>query len=260
MADVSASVARSFGRAASSYDAACQVQPLAASRLLQRLLTYRPQARLALDLGCATAPAAARLAQAFPAARFVGVDIALPMLQQARALARCHADYLPLCADACCLPFASGSIDLIFSSFALQWTPPEVALAESRRVLAAGGTLALSVPVAGSLAEIGASWAEVDADAHVNRLASVDEWLAAVAATGWRVQAQADWQWREWAPDAMTQLTRIKASGAQLRLQQPPGLASRQRLAAFMAAYEKQRTDAGLPLTWQVLELVLKKA
>ena len=260
MVEVSAAIARSFGRAASSYDAACRVQPLAASRLLQSVLTHQPQAHLALDLGCATAPVAAQLTQAFPATRFIGVDIALPMLQQARALGRCQAHYLPLCTDACRLPFADHSIDLIFSSFALQWTAPERVLAEGRRVLAPDGMLAFSVPVAGSLAELRASWAEVDADAHVNRLASVDEWLAAIGATGWQMQTQTLWQWCEWAPDAMTQLKRIKASGAQLRLQQPPGLASRQRLAAFTEAYEKYRADAGLPLTWQVLEVVLKKA
>src|SRR5690606_22414944 len=112
MLDVSAAVARSFGRAASSYDAACRVQPLAASRLLQSLQVYQPQAHLALDLGCATAPVAAQLAHAFPDTCFIGVDIALPMLQQARVLGRCQANYLPLCADACRLPFADHSLDL----------------------------------------------------------------------------------------------------------------------------------------------------
>lgn len=260
-ASTHAAIARSFGRAAASYDAASELQQLAAQRLLQRLQQQpvAASAPLALDLGCATAAQAAALQHGFPASRFIGIDIAPPMLQQAISLGRCGARYQPVCADACRLPFANHSIDLIFSSFALQWTQPQTVLLELSRVLTAGGRLALSVPLPGSLAEIKTAWAQVDNATHVNPLAAADDWLAAAARHGLRVQDQAGWQVKEHAVDAMTQLARIKATGAQLRLQQGAGLASRQRLAAFVAAYEKQRTTAGLPLSWEVLQLVLTK-
>lgn len=260
MADARLAIARSFGRAAASYDAASQVQRLAARRLLQRLATCQPVADWALDLGCATAPAASELMQLLPTTRWLGVDLALPMLQQAQTLGRCSTAYRLVCADAMRLPFADAALDLIFSSFALQWTQPPAVLAELARLLASGGLLAISLPLAGSLAEIKACWAEVDGQTHVNALAAQQDWLEAAAAAGLEVVSQGCWQWRDYAPDVRTQLARIKASGAQHQLQASAGLASPRRLAAFASAYERLREPDGLPLTWQVLELILRKS
>lgn len=168
-------LARCFGRAASSYDAATRVQPQAARCLLRQVQGLSLPAGIGLDLGCATAAIAPGLQAAFSELMFIGVDIAEPMLQQARLLGRCGPHYRPLCADASCLPIVTHNVALAFTSFAFQWLDPTDALTEMARVLMPGGVLALAVPVAGSLAEIRASWQAVDGEPRLNQLPALKD-------------------------------------------------------------------------------------
>lgn len=104
----------------------------------------------ALDFGCGAGRLTGALATCF--ATVTGVDISLPMLEQARALhagnERCHFvpnDSLTLSA------FADGSFDLVYSSLVLQHMPPSLAegyLAEFIRVLRPGGAIVILVPAA----------------------------------------------------------------------------------------------------------------
>lgn len=252
-------IAKRFGRAASSYDAASQLQQQAAQRLLERLISLPPALPVsqALDAGCATGRQAEALTQAFPTARFLAVDNALPMLQQAQAIGRCGPHYQPLCADVSRLPLADNSLQLVFSSFALQWTRPGDVLAELGRVLQPGGRIALALPLPESLAEMRASWLEVDGNQRLNALPSRQAWLQAARANGLRVELESSEKQVEYAEEALTFLQRIKQTGAQQRTGEPVTTGRRQ-LAAFARAYEGLRTRKGLPLSWQVLYLVLK--
>jgi ubiquinone/menaquinone biosynthesis C-methylase UbiE len=77
---------------------------------LDRLV--QPPTRI-LDVGTGTGAAALRLAQRFPAATVVGVDLSEAMLEQARRNTPAEAGITYERADASALPFADGSFDLV---------------------------------------------------------------------------------------------------------------------------------------------------
>lgn len=254
-------VGESFGRAARSYDAHAMLQ-LAAARTLKGMLPAGITPRLAIDLGVGTGPVTRALCEQLPETRWIALDIAEPMLREGVARGRftgaCHA----VCADATQLPLGQGSVELVFSSFALQWCEQLPVLAsEIARVMAPGALFAFCLPVAGTLAELRESWAAVDDAPHVNHFHRSEAWLAALAAAGLQTETAHTAQVREHYPDVRAIGTMLRATGAHhVQRGTPAGLTGRQRFAAFQAAYETRRTAEGLPLTWQILYAVLRKS
>lgn len=99
-----------------------------------------PRARL-LDVGAGRG-AVARAALARGCA-VTAVDASADMVAR---LARDHPDLTVSQGDAAALTFPDASFDVVTAGFVVQVLPaPEVALAEFRRVLAPGGTVALSL-------------------------------------------------------------------------------------------------------------------
>jgi SAM-dependent methyltransferase len=103
-----------------------------------------PAAPRILDVGCGTGEISLRLAQVFPRATIVGVDIIEPHLVLARARSTFCERVEFRVADAFELPFADGAFDLVVCRHMLQAVPtPERVLAQLVRVLAPGGVLHL---------------------------------------------------------------------------------------------------------------------
>lgn len=100
-----------------------------------------------LDVGCGTGEITARLAELYPQAALVGVDLIARHLQAARE--RCAGFGTRVAfreADAFALPFADAAFDLVVCRHMLQVVPqPEAAMAELVRVLRPGGRLHLLV-------------------------------------------------------------------------------------------------------------------
>ena len=153
-------VRRAFSRSAASYDAVAQLQRLAEARLIESLdylddpaLARKPPQRV-LDLGSGTGHASALLQQRWPKAEILSLDLALPMLRQARAASKPSPRWLPnpfarapvqVCADARQLPLADGSVDVLFSNLCLQWVEDlDGVLNGFRRVLKPQGLLLFS--------------------------------------------------------------------------------------------------------------------
>lgn len=212
----------------------------------------------AVDLGCGTAPFARRLQDRLPGHRWMALDLAPGMLAEARARGRLD-EWKAICADAGALPFAAESVSLVWSSFALQWSAsPASALQEIARVLRPSGSACLAMPLAGSLRELREAWAAVDDRPHVNDLASARDWLGAIPA-GLALSEDRVLSFTEHYPDLGAIHRTLKGSGAHHVRGARSGLTGRERFRVLTRAYEQKRQPAGLPLTWEVLFLVLEK-
>lgn len=163
-------VRRAFARAATSYDDADVLQTEVRERLLERLQWIQLEPRRILDLGTGTGKALPALATRFPGAEVVGVDLTPAMLREAvrRATGAGTPHPVLVCGDAARLPFPDQSVDLVFSSLAIHWSPVlDDVLGEVRRVLRHPGLFTFTTPGPGSYRELRRAWAAVDESPHV---------------------------------------------------------------------------------------------
>lgn len=251
-------VAVSFGAASEGYDAAAQLQGEVRAELLSRLELLREPPRAVLDLGAGTGLAALALKRRWRRAAVTAVDIAAPMVERARRHSRFWRPIRCVEADARALPFADGEFDLVFSNLMLQWVQPlDAALAEIRRVLRPGGLLLASSFGPLTLTELRAAWAAADDGVHVNDFVDMHDFGMALQRAGFiEPVLDVDRHLRHYA-DARALMRELKAVGAHnVNAGRRHGLTGRAALARMNAAYETQRTGAGLPATWQVVHAV----
>jgi SAM-dependent methyltransferase len=100
-----------------------------------------PDGAKVLDVGCGTGEITARLAEKFPKATFIGVDLEEPHLDRARERCAGFGDRVRFQVDdALDLSFDSGSFDLVVCRHLLQAVPDaKRVLTEIHRVLRPGG-------------------------------------------------------------------------------------------------------------------------
>jgi malonyl-CoA O-methyltransferase len=251
-------VRRAFERAAPAYDGAARVQREAAARLFDFARTCPRPAHVCrmLDAGCGTGQALSGLMAHFPRAHCIAVDFSAAMLARARASGTAL-----LCADVERLPLADASVDLYWSSLALQWCAPATALAEAARVLAPGGAAWIATLGPRTLHELRAAFAAVDDAAHVIDFASAGHWRDAARAAGLSILSSAQEPLRDLAADLRTLLGNIKAIGARTvgekRRKTPLG---RRGWQTLQSAYETfRRPDGTLPATYDLILLALRK-
>jgi malonyl-CoA O-methyltransferase len=251
-------IADSFSRAAQTYDAAAELQRQIGHQLLESLPDTRPDR--VLDLGSGTGYFTPLLRQRFASSQLVSLDLAQGMLAYARQhRPDSHAAWV--CGDAEALPLASDSLDLIFSSLAIQWCErPDRLFAEIARVLRPGGRFVVATLGPDTLHELRDAWAQVDGDMHVNRFLAREPLLASVPV---ELQLRAfSTENRVLRYTQLRQLTsELKGIGAHNMNQgQPTGLTGKARVQGFRAAYEQHRDAQGLlPATYQVYYLHLQK-
>jgi len=248
-------LARAFDRAGRGYDAAAWLQRQAGTELLERLQFFKLSPRCVLDLGAGTCQASRVLAQRYREAEILAIDLAAGMLRAATARWWSPRRYRRLCADAHALPLADACADLVYSNLMLQWSDqPERLFAECARVLRPGGLLVFASFGPESLAELREAWAQADATVHVSEFADMPELAGALMRSGF-VEPVLDLErvHRDY-PDALALMRELKQLGAHnAASERARGLTGRARLAAMTAAYERRRTPAGLPATFQLL-------
>ncbi len=252
-------VAASFGRAATRYDSAAGLQRDVGEQLLTRLDDWAGAPRSILDLGCGTGHFCTALRARYPQARYLGLDIASGMVDFARS--RCPVDSDWLVADAESLPLASDSIDLIFSSLAVQWCArPEHLFAELARVLRPGGRCVFTTLGPDTLYELRSAWAAVDARQHVNTFLPAASLMVAaegIPGTALRLEER---NFRMEYGRVRELLDELKALGAHnMNRSRPAGLTGRRALQGMLQAYEARRSNGVLPATYAVIFGVLKK-
>lgn len=247
-----ARVRLSFERAAATYDSAADVQRRICDRLLAGLAEQAPQ-RL-LDAGCGTGYALPLLQARFPAAQALALDLSAAML------ARIATPCARLIGDLEQLPLADASLDLYWSSLAVQWCELPAVLGEAARTLRPDGWLALATLGPATFGELRHAFSGVDEHAHTLPFHSPEEVGAIAAASLTAVDVRRHREIAYYA-DFRSLLKAVKAVGAnQLGQGRRTGLLSRTSFARAESALESLRTPAGLPLTYDVITLYARSA
>jgi malonyl-CoA O-methyltransferase len=145
---------RRFERAAKSYKEFARLEDEVAARMLERLDYVKLAPRRILDAG--SGPPRPGLGKRYADAGVIAADFALPMLPRPGWWGRISGSRLmSVCADLERLPFADGSVDLVWSNMALHWlSDPMPAFKEFRRVLSTNGLLMFSTLGPDSLKEL----------------------------------------------------------------------------------------------------------
>lgn len=251
-------VRRSFTRAAASYDDADILQTEVRDRLLERLQWIRLEPRRVLDIGTGTGKALPALATRFPGAEIVGLDLTPAMLRVAGKLLAGSANPPPVlvCADAARLPIPDQSVDLVFSSLALHWSPAlDDVFAEVRRVLRHPGLFTFALPGPDSYRELRRAWQGVDETPHVipfpDMRALGDGLVRAGLAEPVLDTDTLTLKYREFRQ----LLADLRATGTtNASMGRRPGLTGRRAWSQVTAAYEQERgTDGLLPATVEVV-------
>jgi len=250
-------VRRAFSRAASSYDAAAALQREVEKRLLESLdyLEDR-QPQVVLDIGSGTGHASAAMKKRWPKAQVIALDLAEPMLREAKKQAGWWKPFSRVCADAQALPLLDQSVDVIYSNLCLQWVDDLPAVfAGFRRALKPGGLLLCSTFGPDTLIELREAFAQADAVPHISRFAPIAQFGDALMMSGFR-DPVLDRDLFTLTYDDLTALMReLQAIGAtNARHDRRHTLTGRGRFAAARAAYEPLRRDDGrLPSSWEVI-------
>jgi malonyl-CoA O-methyltransferase len=255
MAD--ARVRLAFDRAAPTYDAAAEVQRETLHSLIDALpARLRCPAPTILDVGCGTGRAFRPLFARYPDAHLIGLDFAGSML---RTASRPHPDRLSLlCADAARLPLPAACADLVFSSMTWQWCALPAVLAEARRCLTAGGTLAFSTLTAGTFHEVATAFRGIDAHPHTLRLLDRAAVRAAVLDAGFGDLCERSVTRIARYDSAALALRSIRATGAsEVGGPRRPGLLGKSAWRTIEARWrDLADPDGRLPLSYEVLEVV----
>ena len=263
-------VRRAFSRSAASYDAAAQLQHAVEARLLESLdylddpaLLREPPQRV-LDLGCGTGRASIAMQKRWPKAQIVSLDLALPMLRQARGTSARSMGWLSnpfarkpaqVCADARALPLAEASVDVLFSNLCVQWVEDLDALfAGFRRVLKPNGLLLVSTFGPETLWELRDAFAHADAAPHVSPFADIAGFGDALVRAGFRQPVLDRDEEATHYPDLPALMRELRAIGATNALaSRRHTLTGRSRFATAASAYETHRDAQGLPATWETI-------
>lgn len=244
-----ARVRQSFERAAATYDAAAGVQRLICDRLLDGL-PLGADIQRALDAGCGTGYAQSLLRQRYPAAELISLDLSAAMLK--RIASPCQR----IAGDLEYLPLADRSLDLYWSSLAIQWCDLPRALREARRVLRPNGHLALATLGPSTFHELRTAFSRIDDYRHTLSFHTPADIATVARHSGFSAVDGENHQEIVYYPDLRSLLQAVKAVGAnQLGSGRRTGLMSRSTLGRVEHAYETLRQPAGLPLTYDIISL-----
>lgn len=263
-------VRRAFDHAAASYDAHAVLQREVCDRLLERLGFMSLQPERVLDVGSGTGYGLAHLRARYPAAELCALDVAPAMLhatharlpqphwaQRALGLLTPRASPLThmLCADMERLPLAASSVNLVWSSLALQWAHDlDATLKGFHHALAPGGLLIFATLGPDTLKELRTAFAAIDDAPHVNRFVDLHDIGDMLTHAGFSSPVMEMEMLTLTYADLKTLMRDLKGIGAHNAAKsRKRGLLGKSAWAKLEQAYESQRLEGRLPATYEVI-------
>lgn len=235
-------IAGRFSQAANAYASYAALQAAIADALLE---TEIP-AGIVLDAGCGRGRESLLLSERAGVEKVIALDMAPAMLAALPALPKIQ----PLLGDMETIALPDGSVNAVFSNFAMQWCEsPDMVAAEFSRVLKPGGRLLASVPGPQSLVALRSSGL-----LHINEFAGTDVWAIALMQAGFADCdfVQKDFTlWFETVPELLRALKGIGAGTSDTPRENH--LLGKKWLQQVTAALEAQRQPQGLPLSYDVI-------
>ena len=252
-------IGRSFSCAAPRYDSVATLQREVGDTLLDSICFDGDLPRRVLDLGCGTGHFYSRLVQLAPDIEYLGLDLADGMVEFARHRFPGAGQWLV--GDAEQLPLEANSIDLVFSSLAIQWcSSPQRVFAELGRILRPGGQCVFTSLGPATLRELRQSWASVDDYQHVNTFVDAAVLKEAAAQVPGIVMTLREKEFSLQYNRVGELLRELKILGAHnMNSGRARGLTTKAALQRLYAAYEPWRSQGKLPATYDVQFGVLEK-
>ncbi|AMS33194.1 hypothetical protein AEM42_13905 [Betaproteobacteria bacterium UKL13-2] len=257
-------VRRSFNSAAATYDEHAFLQREIADRLFERLDYIKLTPQRILELGCGTGYATRKIAERFPNAQLVAVDLAESMCRAAAAqqprlglmsrLLQKSPRIHFVCTNGESLPIADESVDLILSNLTLQWCDVEVVAREAIRVLSPNGLLMFTTFGPDTLKELKAAFRQVDDAPHVNTFTDMHDLGDILLHTSFADPVMDQETITITYGELKTLLRELKGIGAHNVLpNRSAGLMGRARWQELVIAYEAFRQNGKLPATYEVV-------
>ena len=249
-------VAKSFSRAASTYEDVAVVQQAVLGEHLDRLSFAKIEPERILDLGSGTGTGAQELSKKYKKSRVIAIDIAQGMLLEHRKkLPRFRNRTNLICADLDHLPLEDNSIDLVFSNLAIQWSNDlHQVIKEFRRVLRTGGLLSFTTVGPDTLRELRDAWNSIGSDDHVHDFLDMHEIGDALISNGFGAPVLDIDRYTLTYPDVNSLLTDLKKLGAtNASYERSKGMMGRETIRKLGKAYEKQRQEGKLSLTYEIV-------
>lgn len=246
-----------FSRSAVSYDEHALLQKSVRASTLELARRIWTASATLVDLGCGTGALAHEIRAQGLSWRLLGIDMAQGMCHKAQA------QRMPsLCARADALPLPGGRFDGVFSSLMLQWCErPVDVFKEAARVITTGGYMVCSTLAQGTLAELGAAFAAVDDYPHLSSFPAAHEWLRQAELAGFELRQARQVKMVEYYTDVIGLMRSLQAIGATNKHQKRrKSLMTPKQFSRMERSYETQfATARGLPASWQVLYMVLRR-
>ncbi len=247
-------------RSAAKYEQVNFLSEEIAGRMFERLDYIKLEPQVVLDLNCAIGTSSATLATRFPNALVVPVDPALGLLQKHSSPKKRFQLFgkksTRLCGEAQALPIAAKSVDLVWSNLlALSFDAPAI-IRELKRVLKPGGLLMLSTVGPDTLKELRAAFAQVDSLPHIQPQVDMHDLGDMLAHEGFATPVVDMEMVTLTYPDVKTLARDLRAAGAtNLESVRRQGLTGKTRWAAVERAYDAERHEGRLPVTFEIIYL-----
>jgi len=251
------SACKSFSNAANTYDERAVMQHNVADKMLSQLEELNIAPETILDVGCGTGRAVEEITRRYPNAKIIASDFAQPMLDftKDRLLKKDLAVPELLCEDMDQLTIDDNSIDLIFTTSAIQWSADiNLLFKKFFRALRPNGYIIFSTFGPETMWQLRESWSRVDGYKHIHHFTEVSGYETALLNGGFtEVTISNEEQIVNYhtLKDLMKDLKKVGVVNA--NSERARGMLGKTAFTQLSNEYEIYRIDDCLPLSYDVI-------